>query len=173
MQNSGLSTCNWQEQRESSGHLVEERRQYSLGKAMEQASTLQCAVRCGCAACSIWHDECSIVQENCNPLRAHAEVVDVIRPSQSISLLATHLSAVSNNMRYSLATMSTDFGAANCCIRTEANKLYTLSSLAHSTHGIKFLEQIDPQYHLSLTPWPSWPGSCIYLAWGPGHLPFW
>jgi hypothetical protein len=30
LQNSGLSTCNWQEQRESSSHLVEERRQYSL-----------------------------------------------------------------------------------------------------------------------------------------------
>ena len=90
----------------------------------------------------------------------------MIGPSQSISLLATHLSAVSNNMRYSLVAMSTDFGAADRCIRTEDHQLYTLSSLAHSTHGIKSLEQIDPRYHLSLTPWPPWPGSCIYLALG-------
>ena len=111
---------------------------FSLGKAMERASTLQCAVQCGCATGTItWYGVSCSVHEDCNTLRAHAEVVDVIRPSQSTNLLATNLFAVSNNMRYSLATMSTDFGAANCCIRTEANKLNTLSSLAHSTHGIK------------------------------------
>ena len=130
MQNSGLSTCNWQEQRESSSHLVEERRQYSLGKAMERASTLQVpsdAVVQQYMQHFGMTDAPLYKQENCNPLRAHAEVVDVIRPSQSINLLATNLSAVSNNMRYSLATMSTDFDAASCCTRTIGDFCHRLS----------------------------------------------
>ena len=67
-----------------------------------------------------WYDVFCSVHENCNPLRAHAEVVDVIRPSRSINLLATNLSAVSNTMRYSMVAKSTDFDAADRCMVPKA-----------------------------------------------------
>ena len=118
---------------------------FSLDNAMERAGTLQWAVRCsGTARTMLWCAWNCNVLSKLHFLRAHVEVVDVSRPSLRVSLLAFNLSLASKTLRYSLTTMSPDFGIARCCLIPRLFRFHLFSFLAHSTHGTQHMEPFWP-----------------------------